>query len=79
MKRRDVLLGGLGMIAVSGYARAQDDPAAARPKPGDLLVREGDDSKTPLTPAAQRMLSQTLDRYARGVATKGDVALFTLR
>ena len=37
------------MIAVSGYARAQDDPAAARPKPGDLLVRDGDDRKTPLT------------------------------
>ena len=51
MKRRDVLLGGLGMIAVTGYARAQDDPAAARPKPDDLLVRDGDDSKTPLTHA----------------------------
>ena len=49
--RRDVLLGGLGMIAVTGFARAQDEPAAARPKPGDLLVRDGDDSKTPLTPA----------------------------
>lgn len=49
--RRDVLLGGLGMIAITGLARAQDDPAAARPQPGDLLVKEGDDSKTPLTPA----------------------------
>jgi Rieske Fe-S protein len=49
--RRDVLLGGLGMIAVTGYARAQDDPAAARPKTGDLLVRDGDDGKKPLTPA----------------------------
>ena len=51
MKRRDVLLGGLGMIAVTGYARAQDDPVAARPKPGDVLVRDGDDSRKPLTPA----------------------------
>src|SRR5437667_11508566 len=51
VRRRDVLLGGLGIIAVSGYARAQDDPAAARPKPGDRLVRDGDEAKIPLTPA----------------------------
>jgi|ERR1043166_99720 Rieske Fe-S protein len=51
MKRRDVLLGGLAMVAVSGYALGQDDPAAARPKPGDLLVRDGDADKKPLTPA----------------------------
>ena len=51
VRRRDVLLGGLGMIAVTGYAQAQDDPAAARPKAGDLLVRDGDDSKKPLTSA----------------------------
>jgi Rieske Fe-S protein len=49
--RRDALLGGLGMLAVTCYARAQDDPAAARPKAGDLLVRDGDDGKKPLTPA----------------------------
>jgi len=51
VNRRGVLLGGLGMIAVTGLSGAQDDSAAARPKPGDLLVRDGDDSKTPLTPA----------------------------
>ena len=50
MKRRDVLVGGLAMLAVTGRAGAQDDPAAARPKPGDVLVRDGDESKTPLTP-----------------------------
>ena len=49
--RRGLLLGGLGMLAVTGYAQAQDDPASARPKPGDFLVRDGDDAKTPLTPA----------------------------
>ena len=51
--RRDVLLGGigLGLVAAIEPVRAQDDPAAARPKPGDLLVKDGDDSKTPLTPA----------------------------
>jgi rieske iron-sulfur protein len=51
LKRRDVLLGGLAMIALTGDAGAQDDPAAARPKPGDLLVRDGDGSRTPLAPA----------------------------
>lgn len=50
VRRRDVLLGGLAMVAVCGSARAQDDPAAARPKAGDLIVRDGDDSKTPLAP-----------------------------
>ncbi len=64
--RRDVLVGGLAMLAVGGYARAQDDPAAARPKPGDLLVRDGDDSKKPLTPAdvaenAKPILAWALD------------------
>ena len=51
VKRRDVLLGGLGMLAITGYAQGQDDPAAARPKPGDLLVRADDEAKKPLTPA----------------------------
>lgn len=49
--RRGVLLGGLGLVAASSLALAQDDPAAARPKPGDLIVRDGDADKTPLTPA----------------------------
>src|SRR5712671_2408250 len=56
VRRRDVLdifVGGLGLTLVSRVesAHAQEDPAAARPKPGDVLVRDGDDSKTPLTPA----------------------------
>ena len=51
MKRRELLIGGLGMLGLTGYAVAQDDPAAARPKPGDLLVKDGDEAKTPLTPA----------------------------
>ena len=51
LRRRDVVLGGLAMIAVAGSASAQDDPASARPKPGDFLVRDGDDAKKPLTPA----------------------------
>jgi rieske iron-sulfur protein len=54
LTRRNILAGGLGLgliAALDPALRAQDDPAAARPKPGDLLVRDGDDSKTPLTTA----------------------------
>jgi Rieske Fe-S protein len=42
--RRTVLLAGLGL------ALGQSDPASIRPKAGDLLVRPGDASRTPLTP-----------------------------
>ena len=54
VNRRDVLLGGLGLslVAIAGTkAGAQDDPASARPKQGDLLVRDGDADKKPLTPS----------------------------
>lgn len=44
--RRVVLLSALGV----GLGLAQDDPAAGRPKPGDLLVKVGDAGRTPLTP-----------------------------
>ena len=51
VRRRDMLLGGLGIGLVGAVqAHAQDDPAAVRPKPGDLLVRDGDTDKKPLTP-----------------------------
>jgi rieske iron-sulfur protein len=52
VRRREVLLGGLGLglAAAVEPALAQDDPAAARPKPGDLLVRDGDPDNKPLTP-----------------------------
>jgi hypothetical protein len=32
-----------------------------------------------LTPGAQRMLAQTLDRYAATVTSRGDATVFTLR
>src|SRR5207244_2300428 len=54
VRRRDVLLSGvglgLGFVVAIEPASAQDDPAAARPRPGDLLVRDGDADKKPLTP-----------------------------
>jgi rieske iron-sulfur protein len=42
--RRAVLKGGIGLLL------GQDDPASLRPKEGDLLVRVGDSSTSPLTP-----------------------------
>src|SRR5712692_7944292 len=41
---------GLGLRVTSPLAALQEDQAAVRPKEGDLLVRLGDASKTPLTP-----------------------------
>jgi Rieske Fe-S protein len=41
---------GLGWRVTPVLTADQEDPAAARPKEGDLLVRLGDASKTPLTP-----------------------------
>jgi len=41
---------GLGWPLGSGEAVGQDDRIAVRPEEGDLLVKSGDSSKTPLTP-----------------------------
>jgi rieske iron-sulfur protein len=41
---------GLGLPLVPSTVVVQDDPASARPKEGDLLIRSGDASRTPLTP-----------------------------
>jgi Rieske Fe-S protein len=52
--RRAVLKGalgfGLGLAAAPAVAKIQDDPAAIRPKEGDLLIRVGDSTARPLTP-----------------------------
>ncbi len=53
LKRREWLGGGIGLGVISLLprdARAEDDPATARPKPGDVLVRDGDADTKPLTP-----------------------------
>ena len=53
--RRQLLKGGIGAGIGLGLASrrtaGQDDPASMRPQPGDQLVRDGDEAKTPLTPA----------------------------
>jgi len=41
---------GLGLPLVPSTVVVQDNPASARPKEGDLLIRSGDESRTPLTP-----------------------------
>ncbi|HYO76187.1 MAG TPA: hypothetical protein VE010_06950 [Thermoanaerobaculia bacterium] len=43
------------------------------------LVEPANGEVQTLTPSAQRMLAQTLDRYAANVTSRGDVTLFTLR
>jgi rieske iron-sulfur protein len=75
LKRRDVLLGGFGLslVAISqSTVRAQDEAAAARPKPGDLLVRDGDADKKPLTaadvvPDAKPMLAWAMEPDSKTV------------
>lgn len=52
--RREVLKTGLGFgasLSLTSILKGQDNPAAARPKEGDLLVKVGDTVGTPLTPA----------------------------
>jgi len=52
--RRNVLKAGLtlglGLRITAPLAAAQDDPASVRPNEGDLLIKVGDASRTPLTP-----------------------------
>ena len=44
IERRTLLMAGLGL------ALRQTDPESSRPKEGDLLVKAGDATRTPLTP-----------------------------
>jgi rieske iron-sulfur protein len=48
--RRSLLKAGLG-LGLTSLLHGQENPAAARPKEGDFLVRVGDTAGTPLTPA----------------------------
>ena len=42
-------------------------------------ARKREERQMTLSPAAQRMLARTLDRYAASVTSRGDATLFTLR
>jgi Rieske Fe-S protein len=88
--RRAVLKGGLGLAIGSSLAPSvalgQDDPAALRPKEGDLLVKEGDAARKPLTPddltigAAQTMAwaMDPIDRTLRNGSRLNRVLLIRL-
>ena len=66
--RRRLLTAGL----VLGLGLAQDDPASSRPRAGDLVVRSGDASRTPLSPddipfASMQTLAWAMDPVDRTV------------
>ena len=66
LDRRALLLAGVGL------AFGQTDPATSRPRTGDLFVKAGDTSKTPLTPGdvaagAPQMLVWAMDPVDRTV------------
>jgi len=42
-------------------------------------ARKREERQMTLSPAAQRMLARTLDRYAASVTSRGDATLFTMR
>jgi rieske iron-sulfur protein len=48
-RRRAILRAGIG-LGILGLGRAQENPAALRPKEGDLLVKVDDQKAIPLTP-----------------------------
>jgi rieske iron-sulfur protein len=63
---------GAGLTVASVALHAQDDPSTSRPKEGDLLVRVGDTSLTPLTPneipaSALQTMAWALDPAAKVV------------
>ncbi|HEV2720574.1 MAG TPA: hypothetical protein VG323_11195 [Thermoanaerobaculia bacterium] len=47
--------------------------------PPTTVGKKLEERETALSPGAQRMLAQTLDQYAAGVASRGAATLFTLR
>jgi hypothetical protein len=66
------------------YARLKNDGithvAVVAPAPGTSAVAQKvAERETALSPAAQRMLAQTLDRYASNVAPGAGATVFTLR
>ena len=67
--RRSVLKTALGLGAAQ-LLPAQDNPAAARPQAGDLLIKAGDPALTPLTPSdihsgAKQTLALAMDPESR--------------
>ena len=65
------------------HARLREDGithvALLTTPPATNDVRKTEERQTTLSPAAQRMLAQLLDRYASNMTTRGTTVLFTLR
>jgi hypothetical protein len=65
------------------YARLKHDGithvAVVSLPPASRVARKIEERETDLSGAAQRTLSQTLDRYASAVVSRADATLFTLR
>ena len=65
------------------YARLKSDGvthvAVVSLPPPTSVAKKVEERETALSPAAQRMMSQTLDRYAASVVSRGAATLFTLR
>lgn len=47
--------------------------------PPTLVDKKAEERETELSPAAQRVMAQTLDHYAAGIASRADATVFTLR
>lgn len=83
--RRDLLAGicaGLG-LSIAGPAFAQGDKSTARPQEGDLLVKDGDAGKTPLTPEdialeAKQTLAWAMDPADKTVRSGSRLNLIVL-
>lgn len=65
------------------YARLKSDGithvAVVAPPPTTAVAQKIAERETALRPTAQRMLAQTLDRYASNVASRAGATVFTLR
>ena len=66
------------------YARLKGDgithvAVVSLPPPPTNVAKKVEERETALSPAAQRIMSQTLDRYAASVVSRGAATVFTLR
>ena len=70
VRRRTVLKAGVGCCIQLGLSNAADNPASARPKEGDLLVKVDDKNAIPLTAADIPLAGEQLAAWAMDPAGK---------
>ena len=68
-RRSALLMLGAAASGVAVPALAQDDPAAMRPQPGDVLVAASGDLKTPLTSADVKLDTAATEAWPMDPAT----------